>query len=162
MAHGKMKTLHGLYKRMGREAFLEAARHYSNHVHGSVETTVGEMESRWYDAAHTITEAEKMVEDYNNGILLGNNAMQTNHPALIGHSPNGTFELHSVQDVAEFICREGVHGDLNIQTKHGDFFLSTFGTFIDCIADMNYQEQLLEVLVPMQMEQEDSADDITM
>lgn len=69
MARGKMKTLYGLYKRMGREAFLEAARCYSSHVHGSVETTLGEMESRWYDAAHTITEAEKMVEDYNNGML---------------------------------------------------------------------------------------------
>ena len=74
MAHGKMKTLHGLYKHMGREAFLEAARYYSNHVHGSIETTVGEMESRWYDAAHTMTEAEKMVEDYNNGVLLGSNS----------------------------------------------------------------------------------------
>lgn len=71
MARGKMKTLHGLYKRMGREAFLEIARYYSNHVHGSIETTVGEMESRWYDSAHTMTEAEKMVEDYNNGTLLG-------------------------------------------------------------------------------------------
>ena len=71
MARGKMKTLHGLYKRMGREAFLETARYYSNHVHGSIETTVGEMESRWYDSAHTMTEAEKMVEDYNKGTLLG-------------------------------------------------------------------------------------------
>jgi hypothetical protein len=71
MARGKMKTLHGLYKRMGREAFLETARYYSNHVHGSIETTVGEMESRWYDSAHTMTEAEKMVEDYNNGTRLG-------------------------------------------------------------------------------------------
>lgn len=71
MARGKMKTLHGLYKRMGRDAFLETARYYSKHVHGSIETTVGEMESRWYDSAHTMTEAEKMVEDYNNGTLLG-------------------------------------------------------------------------------------------
>ena len=162
MAHGKMKTLHGLYKRMGREAFLETARYYSNHVHGSVETTIGEMESRWYDSAHTMTEAEKMVEDYNNGILLGQNTIQTNHPDLIGHSPNGAFELHSVQDVAEFICREGVHGDLNIQTKSGEFFLNTFGTFIDRIADMDYRQQLLEVLVPMQMEQEGSVCDIKM
>jgi hypothetical protein len=43
----------------------------SSDLHGSVETTVGEMESRWYDSAHTMTEAEKMVEDYNNGTLLG-------------------------------------------------------------------------------------------
>ena len=70
MAHGKMKTLHGLYKRLGRDAFLEAARHYSNHVHDTVEATLSEMESRWYDAAHTITEAEKMIDDYNNGTLI--------------------------------------------------------------------------------------------
>ena len=70
MAHGKMKTLHGLYKRLGRDAFLEAARHYSNHVHDTVEATLSEMESRWYDSAHTITEAEKMIDDYNNGTLI--------------------------------------------------------------------------------------------
>lgn len=28
------------------------------------------MESRWYDSAHTMTEAEKMVNDYNNGIAI--------------------------------------------------------------------------------------------
>ena len=70
MSHGKMKTLHGLYKRLGRDAFLEAARHYSNHVHDTVEATLSEMESRWYDSAHTITEAEKMIDDYNNGTLI--------------------------------------------------------------------------------------------
>lgn len=69
MAHGKMKTLHGLYKRLGRDAFLEAAKHYSNHVRDTVEATLAEMESRWYDAAHTMTEAEKMVADYNDGWL---------------------------------------------------------------------------------------------
>ena len=31
MAHGKMKTLHGLYKKVGRDAFLEAAKSYSDH-----------------------------------------------------------------------------------------------------------------------------------
>ena len=70
MAHGKMKTLHGLYKRLGRDAFLEAAKHYSNHVHDTVEATLSEMESRWYDSAHTMTEAEKMIEDYNNGDIV--------------------------------------------------------------------------------------------
>lgn len=160
MAHGKMKTLHGLYKRMGREAFLETARYYSNHVHGSIETTVGEMESRWYDSAHTMTEAEKMVEDYNNGTLLGPH--NNNHPNLIGQSPNGVFELHSMQEVAEFICREGLHGDLTIQTESGLFFLNTFGTFIDRMADMDYRQKLLEVLVPMQMEQEGSMTDMMM
>ena len=64
-----MKTLYGLYKRLGRDQFLESAKHYSNHVRDTIEATLNEMESRWYDAGHTITEAEKMVEDYNNGLL---------------------------------------------------------------------------------------------
>lgn len=72
MAHGKMKTLHGLYKKVGRDAFLEAAKSYSDHVCDTIEATLAEMESRWYDAAHTVTEAEKMVEDYNNGVSLLN------------------------------------------------------------------------------------------
>ena len=170
MAHGKMKTLHGLYKRIGREAFMETARHYSNHVHGSVETTIGEMESRWYDAEHTLTEAEKMVKDFNDGMLRGwhtashteENQTQPDHPKLIGYFDGGSVELNSVQDVAEFICREGIHGDLTIQTENGDFFLNTFGTFIDRIADMDYRQQLLEVLVPMQMELEASIQNDTM
>ena len=70
MPHGKMKTLHGLYKKIGRKAFLEAAKCYSNHVQDTVDATLSEMESRWYDQAHTITEAEKMVADYNNGIAI--------------------------------------------------------------------------------------------
>ena len=65
-----MKTLYGLYKRLGRDAFLEVAKFYSNHVGDTVEATLAEMESRWYDASHTLTEAEKMVEDYNNGYLV--------------------------------------------------------------------------------------------
>ena len=68
MAHGKMKTLHGLYKKVGRDAFLEAAKSYSDHVCDTIEATLSEMESRWYDSAHTMTEAEKMIEDYNNGV----------------------------------------------------------------------------------------------
>ncbi|MBQ3613807.1 MAG: hypothetical protein II989_06915 [Bacteroidales bacterium] len=28
------------------------------------------MESRWYDSAHTMTEAEKMIADYNNGDIV--------------------------------------------------------------------------------------------
>ena len=70
MPHGKMKTLHGLYKKIGREAFLEAAKCYSNHVQDTIDATLSEMESRWYDKAHTMTEAEKMVADYNNGIAI--------------------------------------------------------------------------------------------
>lgn len=69
---GKMKTLLGIYKKHGREEFLETAKSYSNHVCDTVEDTLAEMESRWYDANHTITEAEKMIDDYNNGLTVLN------------------------------------------------------------------------------------------
>jgi hypothetical protein len=88
--------------------------------------------------------------------------MTSNHPTLIGYSTNGIYELHSVQDVAEFICQEGVHSDLTIMTEEGEFVLSTFGTFIDRMTDMDYRQELLEVLIPMQMEQEGSTGDINM
>ena len=83
MAHGKMKTLHGLYKKIGREAFLEAAKCYSNHVHDTVDATLSEMESRWYDTAHTMTEADKMVSDYNNGIAIFDSIELPNEQTLI-------------------------------------------------------------------------------
>ena len=38
----------------------------------SVEKTIDEMESRWYDPKHQQTEAEKMLEDYNNGLTILN------------------------------------------------------------------------------------------
>lgn len=73
MAHGKMKSVYGIYKKHGRDEFLDAASYYSCHVdHGSVENTISEMESRWYDSKHRYTEAEKMVEDYNNGFTILN------------------------------------------------------------------------------------------
>ena len=65
---GKMKSLYVIYKKHGREAFLEAAKDYSCHVGTTIEDTLAEMESRWYDSSHRMTEAEKMVEDYNNGL----------------------------------------------------------------------------------------------
>ena len=69
----KMQSVYGIYKKHGREAFLEAAEYYSDHVnHNSVEKAIDEMESRWYDSTHQQTEAEKMVEDYNNGLTVLN------------------------------------------------------------------------------------------
>jgi hypothetical protein len=88
--------------------------------------------------------------------------MTSIHPTFVGYSPNGICELHSVQDVAEFICQEGIYGDLTITTEEGEFFLSTFGTFVDRIADLDYRQKLLEVLIPMQMEQASSFGDINM
>ncbi|MCM1489152.1 MAG: hypothetical protein NC203_12385 [Firmicutes bacterium] len=56
---GKMKSLHGLYKALGRDAFLAAAKVYSNHVQKTVEATLSVMESTWYDTEKKMTEAEK-------------------------------------------------------------------------------------------------------
>lgn len=64
---GKMKTIYGIYKKHGRDAFLEAAGDYSDHVSDTIEATIAEMESRWYDERRTMTEADKMVADYNKG-----------------------------------------------------------------------------------------------
>lgn len=65
--HGKMKTLYGIYKKHGRDEFLEAAKQYSDHVSDTIEDTIAEMEGRWYKSSHTLTEADKMIRDYNNG-----------------------------------------------------------------------------------------------
>ena len=73
MAQGKMKSIHGIYKKHGRTDFLDAAAYYSDHVHpDSVDKTIDEMESRWYDSSHQQTEAEKMVQDYNDGLTILN------------------------------------------------------------------------------------------
>lgn len=70
---GKMKSIHGIYKKHGREEFLEAARFYSGAVNPfSIDKTIDAMESRWFDDRHTMTEAEKMVADYNNGLTMLN------------------------------------------------------------------------------------------
>lgn len=69
---GKMKSLYGIYKKHGREAFLAAAKDYSAHVGDTIEDTLAEMESRWYDSDQTMTEAEKMITDYNNGLTALN------------------------------------------------------------------------------------------
>ena len=65
---GKMKSLYGIYKKHGREAFIDAAKGYSAYVSDTIEDTLSEMESRWYDGSQTMTEAEKMIDDYNNGL----------------------------------------------------------------------------------------------
>ena len=66
---GKVKSLHGVYKARGRDAFLAAAKMYSDYVQKTVEATLSEMEGRWFDSGKTITQADKMVRDFQNGYL---------------------------------------------------------------------------------------------
>ena len=75
-----------------------------------------------------------------------------NHPNLIGHSVNGSKDLHSVEEVAKFICDNGRCGDVTITYDDNTPFLNTFGIYIDRIADMEYRAELLKVLIPMQQE----------
>lgn len=74
------------------------------------------------------------------------------YPLLIGHSLAGRIRLHSIQEVANFICTHGQYSDLAVTQKDGTPLLDTFGIYINKIADMEYREELLKVLIPMQME----------
>ena len=84
--------------------------------------------------------------------------IEERYPLLIGHSSQGNHELHSIQEVADFICTQGLESDLLITQEDGSYFLNTFGIYIDRIADMEYREALLKVLIPMQMELEGTAE----
>lgn len=84
--------------------------------------------------------------------------IEEKYPLLIGHSGQGNQELHNIQEVADFICTQGLESDLLITQKDGSYFLNTFGIYIDRIADMEYREALLRVLIPMQMELDGTAE----
>ena len=73
------------------------------------------------------------------------------YSVLIGYTDDGEkTELHSIKETAEYICEKGRYSDLNITTEDGMPFLNTFGIYIDRIADMEYREELMKVLVPLQ------------
>ncbi len=82
---------------------------------------------------------------------------QENHPRLVGHSVRGNKRLKSVQDVADFICKHGQYGDVTVTYDGGKPFLDTFGIYLNRIADMEYREKLLKILIPMQTEIESAA-----
>lgn len=78
------------------------------------------------------------------------------YPVLIGHSLAGRTRLHNIKEVAIFICTHGKYGDITITQADGTPFLDTFGIYINKIADMEYREELLRELIPMQHEIERS------
>lgn len=73
------------------------------------------------------------------------------YPVLYGYSGNSCVELHGVNEVAKIICTEGLKNDLTITTPFDTLLLNTFGNFINQITDMEYREELMKVLIPMQM-----------
>lgn len=80
---------------------------------------------------------------------------QNEHPTLYGVGGGETAELHSVREVAQFIYEKGLRGDVLITREDGTPFITTFGFFIDKIADMDYRDELLKELVPLQMGEQD-------
>lgn len=72
------------------------------------------------------------------------------HQKLYGLSDRTEEWLYSVEEVAKFICKEGLYSDVKILTETGEQLLDTFGIFINKISDMEYRTELLKVLVPMQ------------
>ncbi len=72
------------------------------------------------------------------------------YPYLTGISEDGEKRLHGVKEVAEFICDKGRHYDLRVVSPDGEQVLNTFGIYIDRICDMEYRNELLAVLIPIQ------------
>jgi hypothetical protein len=84
--------------------------------------------------------------------------MAKSYTRLFGISDCDEKELFSVDEVAEFICKEGKHSDVSIYQENGTLLLNTFGIFINKINDMEYREELLKTLIRMQQEIEDNMD----
>lgn len=76
--------------------------------------------------------------------------MAVEYPLLYGHANDVCEELHNVNEVAGFIMKHGVSTDVIITTPYDTPFITTYGIYINTIADMEYREKLLDVLVPMQ------------
>ena len=76
------------------------------------------------------------------------------YPLMHGYSESGTKELHNINELADFICNEGIKGDLKVTLPNGSFLLDTYGPYLNRIADMDYRESLLQVLVPKQQAME--------
>ncbi len=77
--------------------------------------------------------------------------MDEKYPVLFGYTEdNERTELHGIEEVAKYICEKGKYEDLKIVTELDRPLLSTMGIFLDKVFDMEYREELLKVLIPMQ------------
>ena len=73
------------------------------------------------------------------------------YPVLIGHSAGVCKKLYDITEVADFICEYGVYGEVSVETPSGSLLLTTYGIYLDRVADMEYREKLLEILVSKQV-----------
>lgn len=68
---------------------------------------------------------------------------------LIGYSKDENKKLHSVEEVADFICKNGKYGDITI-TNNGEPFITTIGIYLDKVADIRYRARLMPILTKRQ------------
>ena len=68
---------------------------------------------------------------------------------LIGHFEDESKQLKSVDEVADFICKNGKHGDVTIMND-GELFITTIGIYLDMVADIRYRAQLMPILTKKQ------------
>ena len=71
------------------------------------------------------------------------------HPKLIGSSNVRNKKLNSVQEVAEFIIKDGQYGDVTVKYADGPPLLETDGIYVTGITDLAYAIKLFEILLPM-------------
>lgn len=137
----KIESLYGLYKALGRDAFLAAAKIYSDHVQNTVDKTLSFMESTWYDDAKTITEAEKMVADYNRGYLTKESA-----EALLRQEKMDETFVNNINVVIQKISFSQLESSLQSPDKiyaekvlkeMHNAFVKTYGS--DCLNENEYE-----------------------
>ena len=68
---------------------------------------------------------------------------------LVGYAEVESKRLKSIDEVADFICQKGKHGDVTI-TKNGEPFITTIGIYLDMVADIRYRSQLMPILTKKQ------------
>lgn len=68
---------------------------------------------------------------------------------LVGYFESESKQLKSVEEVADFICKNGKHGDVII-TNNGEPFITTIGIYLDMVADIRYRSQLMPILTKKQ------------
>lgn len=68
---------------------------------------------------------------------------------LVGYAEGERKQLKSVEEVADFICKNGKHGDVIIM-NNGELFITTIGIYLDMVADIRYRSQLMPILTKKQ------------
>ena len=68
---------------------------------------------------------------------------------LVGYAEGERKQLKSIDEVADFICKNGKHGDVTIM-NNGELFITTIGIYLDMVADIRYRSQLMPILTKKQ------------